>query len=321
MDTIEKKVRDNIIDVINAGAAGRLIIVAKEKSKQGIDLSVERRGEYKEKPYNFQINSFVGYPYKGGFAKDFSQKDFRAEKNFYLLFVSFDEVTQEIGNKMWVVPSLQLQDLAEAVVSDKNEKMLRFEASLTVEDAYAQFLIDTQDLGRLLFDSFEVGDKASFKKNIFLQSEKINIKKLTEFICQARKNTYAVNQPFVDNPRLQGSVQQEFQKTEYYYCNIFFEGNAKIIGQEIVYFAQKPVWMMNYLGDVPGKAEDNFLKEALLSLSEECRFGKACEYKKREFIYQDTGKGTLEEFFGQEQITQRDKIIYTLHYQAGMISI
>jgi hypothetical protein len=143
---------------------------------------------------------------------------------------------------------------------------------------------------------------------------------LKEFLCDARQNTYAADATRVDNPRLLGSVQLEFQKGVYAYRDVYFDGNKRFVGQEIVYQDLKPIWGMNYIGSQIGKLETTFLKESLFKLAEKCRFGGTCEYKKREYKYTDRGQGSLEEFAGQEEIFLEDKSIYKLNYQGGLIS-
>ena len=76
---------------------------------------------------------------------------------------------------------------------------------------------------------------------------------------------------------------------------------------------------MNYTGTVLGKIETNFLKEALLKLSEKCRLGQNCEYEKRENKYKDVGTGTLENFAGQEELFINNKSIYKFEYHGGLI--
>ena len=59
-ENIQEEVEDKIIDCINSGAGGRLIVFKPEKKGFEDYLAVERRGEYKEEEMYFQINSFVG---------------------------------------------------------------------------------------------------------------------------------------------------------------------------------------------------------------------------------------------------------------------
>ena len=48
-DNIQQEIEDKVIDDINSGVAGRLIIFNPEKTSFGADLAVERSGKYKEK--------------------------------------------------------------------------------------------------------------------------------------------------------------------------------------------------------------------------------------------------------------------------------
>jgi hypothetical protein len=46
-DNIQEEIEDKVIDCINAGVTGRLVIFKPEKNNFGADLAVERRGKYK----------------------------------------------------------------------------------------------------------------------------------------------------------------------------------------------------------------------------------------------------------------------------------
>lgn len=318
-DNIQEKVENKIIDCINSGVTGRLIIFKPENSKLSADLAVERRGNYKEKEMFFQINSFVGHIENDIFIKDFSAEGFKADKNFYLIFVYFDDVKQKISDSIWLVPSLQFRDIADTVKSPEGKKLLRFQSSASAKDKYSKFLVDSKGLGKLMLDAFENKGKFNFKESDFQDKEKINIDSLRDFLCEARRNTYAANATPID-ARLLASTQLEFQKGNFFYRDIFFSGTKKFIGQEIVYQDSKPIWGMNYMGNQIGKLETNFLKESLFKLSEKCRLGGRCENEKREYKYQDNGQGNVEEFSGQEQMSVQGKNIYKLDYRGGLIS-
>ncbi|MGA2418089.1 MAG: DUF5680 domain-containing protein [Candidatus Staskawiczbacteria bacterium] len=325
LENIQEEIEDKIIDCINAGVAGRLIIFKPEKSSFKANLAVERRGKYKEKEMYFQINIFVAPARSVNFVKDFLQNDFKSEKNFYLLFVCFDEVKQKINDYIWLIPSLQFRDIAATVKSPDGKKLFRFEAPLDIKNKnkYSKFLVDTKKLGKTILSAFENDGKFNFKEGApfgsFQEKNIINLDSLKEFLLQARKNTYASNAAAVDNPRLLASTQLEFQKGDYFYRDIYFSGTKKFIGQEIIYQDSKPIWGMNYLGNAIGELETNFLKEALFKLSEKCRIGQVCEYEKREFKYQDHGQGSIDDFLGREEIFLEGKNIYKSNYQGGLI--
>lgn len=321
-ENIQKKIENEVIDILNISSGGRLVVSKSEKNKFGIDLRIQRRGNYKENPYDFRIVSFIDRPKDNIFVKDFGETELYTGKDFFLLFVYFDRIKQRINDYIWLIPSLQFEDMAEILLLEGSKKALRFQGSLNAEkkDKYSKFLVDRKDLGKLIFDAFDNKGKFTFKETIFQEKEEINQERLFEFIAEARRNTFASGSTPVSNPRLLSSIQLEFQKGDYFYRDIYFNGNKKFIGQEIVYQGSKPIWGMNYAGKQIEKLEINFLREALYRLADKCRFGKICEHEKREFRYQDNGQGNLENFLGQEQIFADGKNIYKLDYQGGLIS-
>lgn len=320
-DNIQEQIEDKVIDCINSGVAGRLIVFKPEKSILGADLAVERRGGYKEKELYFQINSIVGPAKEKSFIKDFLQESFKTDKNFYLIFVYFNEVLQKMDDYLWLIPSLQFRDIAEVVQPADGKNLLRFDASLDIKDKnkYSKFIVNTKDFGKLILGAVDKGGKFDFKGAQADEGGVLNLESLKEFLCEARENTYAANGSGIDNPRLLESTQLEFQKGDYSYRDIYFPGVKNVIGQEIVYLGLKPVWGMNYMGNAIGRTETNFLKEAIFKLSKKCRLGGVCEYEKRELKYQDRGQGGFDKFFGEEGIFSQGKDIYKLSYQGGII--
>lgn len=325
MENIQKQIEDKVIDCINLGVAGRLIIFKPENNKSGVDLAVERRGKYKEGAIYFQINSFIGPSEDKVFTKDFFQEGFRPNKDFNFIFVYFDELKQKLSDYVWLIPSFDFRDLAE-VIKSSDGNLLRFEvtADIKSKNKYSKFIVATKDLGKLVLDALEKGGKFDFKdlglNEYSGEKRAVNLEDLKEFLFEARESTYAAGANPIDNPRLLSSEQLEFQKGDYFYRDIFFDGEKNFIGQEIIYFESKPIWGMNYFGAQIGKVETNFLRETLTKLSNKCRIGGICEYKKREFKYQDKGKGDLTDFSGQEEIYIEDKSIYKLDYRGGIIS-
>jgi hypothetical protein len=321
-ENIQEKIEDKVIDCINSGVAGRLIIFKPEERDFGADLAVERRGKYKDNKMYFQINSFTRHTGSDNFVKDFLQKDFKTNGNFYLVFVYFDDVRQKISDHVWLVPSLQFRNIADILKSDENENVFRFQAPLDVKNKnkYSKFVVETKQLGKIILEAFVNGGKFDFKATDFEEKNVINLESLKEFLSEARRNTYATNAMPIDNPRLLESIQLEFQKGNYFYQDIHFLGGKKFIGLEIVYQDSNPIWGMNYFGDAMGKLETDFLKESLFKLSEKCRMGQACEHEKREYRYQNNGQGNLDNFSGKEEISLEGKNIYKLNYQGGLVS-
>ncbi len=318
---IQKEIEDKIIDYINSTTGGRLITFKPENNIFGADLAVERKGNYKGNEMYFKVSGLVGHPKDGNFIKDFVKGDFRPDINFYLLFVSFNEITQRMSENIWVVPSLYFRDSAEVVESAEGVNLLRFRALLDIKnkDKYSKFVVKISELGKLILNALEKDEEIEFEKADYVEQMEINLDSLREFLCEARRNTYAAGASSLDNPRLLASKQLEFQRGDYFYRDIYFMGDKKFIGQEAVYQNSKPVWGMNYIGNTISKLQTNFLRESLSKLSEKCRFGEVCKYKKRELEYCDNGQGNLDSFFGKEEIFLDGKNIYKLDYQGGLL--
>ena len=134
-----------------------------------------------------------------------------------------------------------------------------------------------------------------------------------------REKTFAGNGAPADNPRFRGAKELSFQKSDWVYQDVYFSGRDNMMGQEIVYYNNEPVWGMTYFGSsAPADAVD-FLKYCLMNLSDKCRFGQRCDLAKKDYRYEDDGQGTIENFFGQERITIGSKIVHQLNYRGGII--
>ena len=105
-DNIKERIEDKIIDLISLGAGGRLVVFKPEKldplrSEASRDLIVEKRNDYKKNVISLNV-----------YEKEFSSslnKEIIPEEDFYLLFVNFDIVKQDIDDNFVVVPSNNLQ--------------------------------------------------------------------------------------------------------------------------------------------------------------------------------------------------------------------
>ena len=318
-ENIQEEIENKIIDQITAIASGRLIVFKPEKSDLGADLVVEHRGKYKEEPLSFKVISFVGATSKNDFSKEILESELKIDEDLYLLFVYFDEVKQKINDYGWLIPSLSFKDIADTYGEEK--KIFKFEASLKVnsKDKYSRYIINIKEFGKLLVDAFESGGKFHFKETGAEEDKVINLESLREFIVEARTSTFASNAISVDNPRLLNSIQLEFQKADYFYRDIYFTGKNNFIGQEIVYKNNTAIWGMNYVGGAIDKNTEKFLKDSLVRLVKKCRLGEPCEFEKREYKYQNTGSGSLENFSGEEYIFLEGKKTYTLTYKGGLI--
>lgn len=178
---VEENIKNRIIDLITEGSEDRLIVFKPKEDIKAVDLVVKKRGEYKppiilkrlgvsfktgrafsalpkdkSKELFFQLNIFVGPSQTNSIIKDILQVNFIPSKDFYLMFIYFDEVKQDVSN-VWIIPSSLFLEIAEHKKLEDNKAILRFETTAGSEkkDKYARFLITKKELGNFLLGIIE----------------------------------------------------------------------------------------------------------------------------------------------------------------------
>jgi hypothetical protein len=146
-------------------------------------------------------------------------------------------------------------------------------------------------------------------------------KELVAFLLRAKAATYASTGDAATVPTLlPGAAQLDYREGAWFYRDIYFGGQA-FTGQEVVYYADTPVWSMAYNGAMldPGASLGGFLKEAMRHVTADRPFRGPKEYRSGDYHYADESHGTLERFWGYEVITLQNRPIYDLHYCGGLI--
>jgi hypothetical protein len=146
-------------------------------------------------------------------------------------------------------------------------------------------------------------------------------KELTDFLLQARTQTYAGDSGTVD-ATLSGSKQLEFTDGDWFYRDIYYLGNGIFPGLETIYFNGKPIWSMSYFGDFKEMTEeqvDTMLRRALIDNQESTRIYNKVEKDYGEFRYACYGEGDIDEVSGTEEIYIGDKRVYFFYYAGGSI--
>ena len=150
-------------------------------------------------------------------------------------------------------------------------------------------------------------------------------KKLIDFLGNASESTYASS----EGKKLEKSSRPE---SEDY---LYEDGNWKYLdsyvwnkdggGEEIIYFKDKPVWVMNYYGYLietkDSKTVYSFLKEALSQKHPDLPVrGKNLEDEERSLRYNIIfEKKDIGNFIGKEMIFQNGKIVYECYIHGGFI--
>lgn len=146
---------------------------------------------------------------------------------------------------------------------------------------------------------------------------------LNAFIVRAKASTYVGDGARSLSYR-PASHDIQFHDGQWAYMDSYF-GGTDFIGQEVVYFAQRPVWVMNYYGRIiepsliNGGEAGHIIKRSLTELYKQGRFLGGFEYTVDGSTYTDTNEGNVDSFTGKEWITRQNKIVYDLVYHGGLV--
>lgn len=152
----------------------------------------------------------------------------------------------------------------------------------------------------------------------------INRKQLCKFLVKAKKATYAAGDKSKKTIEKDKSISLIFRDGDWKYHDNYF-GGEPFGGREVVFFKNKPVYMMVYYGRV-NEAISGFeevykiLRKALLLIPEKKPFRGPKKYKKDNFFYENKFFGEVDDFFGEEKIIQSGKEIYKTKYIGGFIN-
>jgi hypothetical protein len=122
----------------------------------------------------------------------------------------------------------------------------------------------------------------------------IDIDELTAFIVRAKAATYVGSGEHVESSR-PGSHDLNFTDGKWSYLDSYF-GGTDFIGEEVVYFDDKPVWAMNYYGyilrdDLLTAAQaGQMIKTSLSRMYKEGRFLGGFEHTENDLTYVDTSQ-------------------------------
>ncbi len=151
----------------------------------------------------------------------------------------------------------------------------------------------------------------------------IDIQELNNFIVRAKAATYVGDGEHV-SPCRTGSHDLRFSDGEWTYHDSYF-GGTDFIGEEVVYFAERPAWAMNYYGRIlrddllTAAQAGQMIKASLSRMYRENRFLGGFEHMENDLTYMDTSEGNAENFHGRETIRRGQELAYELVYQGGLI--
>jgi len=149
----------------------------------------------------------------------------------------------------------------------------------------------------------------------------VDKQQLCAFLVRAKKSTYAAGDKA--NKKIEQDFSTSLLYTEWdrtYHDNYF--GGEPYGWREIVLFKNKPIYIMTYYWSIQVsdlKRIGTFLQHALSSIPEQYPYRWPKEYNEDNLSYLNTFIWEIDNFSGEEIITQDGKEIYKAKYIGGFV--
>ena len=150
----------------------------------------------------------------------------------------------------------------------------------------------------------------------------MEIEALQQFLLECNKAGYAGGSLKQWKKEPDGSVTISFKKGVWRSSDNFF-GGEPYGGRNIVFYRDRPCWIMVYYGWV-AKTEDadivySFLREALGRMPEERPYRGPEKHQDGECAYTNSWNGQVGRFAGEERIFHGKILIYQAQYSGGLV--
>ncbi|HWS30883.1 MAG TPA: DUF5680 domain-containing protein [Clostridia bacterium] len=142
--------------------------------------------------------------------------------------------------------------------------------------------------------------------------------RLKEFLCEAKKRTYAASGP-QNAPSRPNSHDFLYERGEFIYIDTYL-GGERFAGEEAVWENGAPVWVMNYAGRVlEERFSVKFLCEALLLVPETFPCRGPALHKNGDYTYTCRTQGDFSWYEGIEEIFCLDTKAYECRFHGGSL--
>ncbi|MBI4089414.1 MAG: hypothetical protein HY424_01745 [Candidatus Levybacteria bacterium] len=145
----------------------------------------------------------------------------------------------------------------------------------------------------------------------------MDIKALKQFLIKAKKGGYAAGNQIKESD---DSYSTRFEEEDFKFHDNWF-GGEPFGGREVVWFKNKPFWMMVYYGEEFAHDEKAIptLRKALSQMLDDFPARGPKIFKDGEFTYKNNWIGSIEKFSGEESISKNRKIVYNAKYAGGLV--
>lgn len=144
-------------------------------------------------------------------------------------------------------------------------------------------------------------------------------KKLKEFLIESKKKGYASGEGAITSES-DHSFSTRGKNVDFAFHDNWF-GGEPFGGREVVFFKDKPYWMMVYYGQDTGRAKGliEFLRKSLSQMSEDSPLRGPQHFEEGDFRYENVTDGDIVKFVGVEKIYFKGEEVFKTNYAGGLI--
>jgi hypothetical protein len=150
----------------------------------------------------------------------------------------------------------------------------------------------------------------------------MDLEKLKQFILETSHKTVFSEVDEAINKQKDGSVTRTYSNGDWSYHDNYF-GGEPYGGREVVFYKDKPVWMMVYYGWVVDGIDTDrvypVLGKALSNSTIDKPYRGPDEYLEGSSIYANDMEGDVENFRGEERIYDGEELLYIARYMGGLV--
>jgi len=142
------------------------------------------------------------------------------------------------------------------------------------------------------------------------------------FLVESNAAGYAGGDERLWSSESDGSTTIRFSRELWSSHDNFF-GGEPYGGRTVVFFNDRPVWMMVYYGWVAEQADPDqtyrVLRKALMHMPGDAPYRGPERYGEGALIYSNKWDGAIQRFSGDEEIHEGERLVYRATYLGGLV--
>lgn len=222
---------------------------------------------------------------------------------------------QEQLQKLRKAKGLSQEKLAE-VLGISRQAVAKWEVGHSYPDIAR--LIALSDYFKVSLDNLVNDYEENCRLNIEERKVKSIDEDIIEFLCRAKKATYAGSGKEGESSR-PNSHDLEYIEDKFKYIDTYI-GSESFSGEEGLWHEDIPIWSMNYIGRVlDERFSGKFLKEALRLVNKDNPYRGPIIHQNGQYKYHCMINGEFKWFQGHEEIYFDDIKVYECYFHGGLI--